>query len=140
MSNKVIRSAIESRLSAWAAAQSPALRVAWQKVPFTPVVGEKHLRGYLLPAETDDLTLGADVKTFSGIYQVSVCAPDGSGPAAAETLGEQIIALFPANLQLVKSGITTVIVRTPSMGPIQDEPGIIVIPISIRYRADKADQ
>lgn len=50
MSHKIIRSLLEARLKAWAAARTPALRIAYQNVAFTPSNNEIYLRAFLIPA------------------------------------------------------------------------------------------
>lgn len=50
MSNKLCRQAIETRLATWAAARVPALPIAFENAPFTPVTGATYLRAFLLPA------------------------------------------------------------------------------------------
>ena len=138
MSHKIIRSAIESKLSTWALAQSPPIPIAWQNATFTPPSQARYLRAFLLPAETQNPDLGGDIRTFIGIYQVSICVPDGTGAGAAETIAESLIAEFPYGARLVQSGIAVVINRTPSQSPAMQEPGLYVVPVSISYRASPA--
>ena len=81
---------------------------------------------------TDDLT--AEI----GLMQISVCVPDGSGSTEMETLVESIIGLFPMALLIPKSGMNVSITRTPYASPAQQEPGLYVVPVNIRYWATSA--
>ena len=136
MSQKIIRSAIESRLNAWALAHSPPIPIAWQNATFTPPTQARYLRAFLLPAETQNPDIGGDIRTFIGLYQVSICVPDGTGAGAAETIAESLIAEFPYGTLITQSGIKVLIRKTPSQSPAMQEPGLYVVPVSISYRAD----
>lgn len=137
MSNAIIRSALEGRLKTWADAQSPPIPIAFQNAPFTPPNQARYMRAFLLPAETDSNDLAGEHRAYMGLLQVSICVPDGTGSGAAETLSTAIEALFPVSLRLVKSGLTVMITKPASAGPALPEAGIYVVPMSIRYRADK---
>lgn len=136
MSQRIIRAALESRLSAWAAAQSPPIPISWQNIPFAPPNQARYLRAFLLPAETQDHAVTNDVTTYAGVFQVSVCVPDGSGAGAAELLVEALTVQFAAGTLIVRSGLSVLVSRTPSSAPAMQEPGLFVVPVSIRYRAD----
>ena len=136
MSQKIIRSAIESKLSTWALAQSPPIPTAWQTATFTPPNQARYLRAFLLPAETQNPDIGGEIRTFIGVYQVSICVPDGTGAGAAESIAESLIAEFQYGTRLVQSGLAIVINRTPYQSPAMQEPGLYVVPVSISYRAD----
>lgn len=135
MSQKLIRAALESRLATWAAAHSPVLQVAWQNAPFTPPTST-YLRAHLLPADTDSRDLKGDHRQYLGVFQVSICAPAGTGPAAVETIVAELETLFPVNLRLTSGAITVTTTSPVSAGPGMNEPGLYVVPTSFRYRSD----
>jgi len=137
MSQKTIRAALESRLKTWADAQAPAIPCAWENVPYVPTVGAKYLRAYILPAATYDAAITGDLTRYTGIFQVSIYVPEGTGAGAAETIAESLIALYPITLSIAKSGLSIVIERTPSIGTAMNDEGWRVLPVSIRYRVDK---
>lgn len=132
MSQKLIRSLYEQRLATWAATKS--LQVAWQNIKFTPPPGA-HLRAFLLPARTDSQDLAGTHRAYLGVFQVSIMAPHDLGPGAAETLADEIAALFPLNLRLTSS-LTVQIVTPCSQGPSIPGDTHYVVPMSFGYRAD----
>lgn len=135
MSQSIIRAAIEQRLKAWADAEAPVVTIAYQNAPFTPPSGP-HIRAFLLPGETGSPFLEGGARTYLGVYQFSICAPESTGPATAESMLAELEALFPANLRIVQSGVTVVVTSPVSAGPADPEPGLYVIPCRFRYRAD----
>lgn len=134
MSNKLCRQAIEARLSAWAAARSPALPVAWENVAFDPVA--IYLRGFLLPAQTASADLAGKHREFHGIYQVSVVCPINQGPGIAEGIAAEIAALFPLNLRLAVTGLTVQINAPASAAQGGTDGNYYIVPVSFGYRAD----
>jgi hypothetical protein len=134
MSHRLIRQIYESRLKAWADAQ--ALRIAYQGVAFAPNSDEIYLRAYTLPAGTDTDTLAGDHHAYTGVFQVSVVTPSGTGSGKAEALVDGLAELFPIYLRLQK-GDFEVIVLTP----VEPSPGIAegtnyTVAASFQYRAD----
>lgn len=135
MSTKLIRSLFESRLKAWADARSPALKIAFQNVPFTPPA-ETYLRAFVLPAKTGSEDLEGTHRLYRGLLQVSIVLPAGMGTGAAGGIVSEIDALFPLNLRLT-SGSFSVFIRSPmsDAAGIQ-EPDRWVVPVTAQYRAD----
>lgn len=136
MSHKTIRQIYEARLTAWAAARSPAPRIAYQGVAFTQATGETYLAAFTLPAGTDSDALGGDHKAFTGLFQVSVVTPVGSGTGKAEGIVDELAAIFPLFERYSKSGLTVV-----TMTPVEQGPGIPdgsnwTVSASFQYRAD----
>lgn len=136
MSQKAIRAAIESRLATWAAAQSPPIPIAYQNAPFSAPSTGPHLRAFLLPAESISPFLEGGATTYIGVYQITACTPESTGPAAAETIIAALELLFPANLRITHSAVTAVVTAPVSASPADTEPGLYVIPCRFRYRAD----
>lgn len=136
MSNKLIRQLYETRLNNWAKARTPALRVAFEDVAFTPNSGETYLSCFLLPATTDSEDLEGAHKVYRGTLQVSIVKPRGGGLATASGIEDELVALFPNNLKLT-SGAFSVFVRSPlsAAPPIIDTPNT-TLPLSCSYRAD----
>ena len=128
MSYLSIRSVLELRLNA----MTVILPTAWENVPFTQP-STAFQRVYLLPADTNNPTYGDSLAMESGIFQISVCYPEGNGPADALTRAEALRAWFPRGLSLTDGNVTVRISRKPSIAPAQREPGLYVIPVSISY-------
>ncbi|WP_214510559.1 DUF4128 domain-containing protein [Pseudomonas brassicacearum] len=136
MSHKIIRSLLESRLSAWASARMPALRIAFQNVAFTPNSGETYLRAFLLPAGTDSNDLAGAHRLYTGVFQITIVTPTGNGPSGAETIADELAALYPLNDRLIRNGLTVLIMTPVEPGPEQTEDTAFALPVSFQYRAD----
>lgn len=136
MSEGLIRQAFETVLSAWAASQSPAVPVAWQNVSLVPQPTGRYLRTFLLPANSFSEDIGRRHTGFSGIYQISVCAPTGTGNAEGEALAASLRALFPASVPLTAGGLTVNITDPLSVGPSTSNATHQVFACSLPYRAD----
>ncbi|WP_236175343.1 phage tail terminator-like protein [Pseudomonas pseudonitroreducens] len=136
MSEKIIRSIYEARLKAWAAARSPALRVAYENKKLSPNSGETYLECYLLPARTQSLDMEGIHKAFTGYFQINIVVPSDTSLVPAGGIAEELQALFPNNLGLTKSGLT-VYVRTPcAVANAQQDVATSTTPVSFYYRAD----
>lgn len=136
MSDKIIRQLLESRLATWAAARSPALRIAYQDVAFTPNSNETYLRCFVLPGDTGSEDLQGVHEEFVGIWQVTIVKPAGGGLGSALTIENELRALFPNNQQMT-SGTFKLFTRSPmSAGPALTEDTNTLVPVSCRYRAD----
>lgn len=136
MSQKIIRKLYETRLLTWAAARSPAIEVALQNRPFTPTTGTAYLKAYLLPADTDSDDLAGAHRHYGGVFQISVVAPINTGAGAAEGIGDELIALFPLNLQLTQSPVTVQVITPATQAPAIPGDNSYIVPVSFGYRAD----
>ena len=133
MSNKLIRSLLQGRMAAFAAARS--LPVAWENVALTPPAGQ-YLRFNLLKAPTDSADLAGTHREYSGVCQISVFVPKGKGPTDAETLAADIAELFPLNDRLTSGSFSVQVTSPCSEGlPINGDTHFMV-PVSFTYRAD----
>ena len=136
MSNKLIRNLLENRLKTWAAARTPAIRVAYQDAPFTPNPGETYLECFHLPATTDSQDLAGTHKLYQGIWQVTIVKPKGKGLPAALAIEDELAALYPNNLKLT-SGSFDLFIRSPmGSGPALTDELNARVPVSCQYRAD----
>lgn len=136
MSHKIVRSLLEGRLKTWAAARIPVLRIAYQNVSFTPAANETYLRAFTLPAGTDSNDLAGAHRLYTGVFQVTIVTSVGTGPGAAETLADELVALYPLNDRLTKAGFTAQVVTPVEPGPEQQEDTVFALPLSFQYRAD----
>lgn len=136
MSNKLVRSAIETRLNAWASARAPALRIAFEGVTFAPLNGETYLQVFLLPATTGSNDLAGAHRVYRGVYQVSVVTPSGIGPGAAEGIADELAALFPLNLRMTVPGLTVQVITPVTAAKGEPDPPTFTLPVSFQYRAD----
>lgn len=136
MSHRTIRQIFESRLAAWAKARSPALRVAYEGVTFTPTNNETYLRAYTLPAGTNTNTLAGDHHAYTGVFQVSIVTPSGSGSGAAEGIADEIADLFPVYLRLTKADFEVMVLTPVEPSPSITEDTNYTVAASFQYRAD----
>jgi hypothetical protein len=134
MSQQKIRAALETAFAAWATTNTVA--VAWQNKPYTPVTGTKYCRPYLLPATTQNPSLGDAHKRMIGIFQVSLYLKLGDGPGAAETLADSLCSTFARGNGFTASGVTVRILESPSIRPAFNDEGWYVVPVDIPYQAD----
>lgn len=136
MSQKLCRQAYEARLKTWADARSPALRVAFENAAFTPIADETYLKASLLPARTDSEDLAGEHRAYRGVFQVSVYAPINKGPGAAESVADELAALFVLNARLTAGAITVQQITPASVAPALQFDSNYVVPVSFEYRAD----
>ena len=137
MSNKIIRSLFEARLKTWAVTRVPALPVAFEDVPLTPPTdGSPYLQAFLLPANPTSEDLEGKHTAYRGVFQISVVTKAGIGRGAAESIADEIAALFPNNLGMTKTTFT-VYVRSPmATSAAQQGDTTTSLPLSLTYRAD----
>jgi hypothetical protein len=133
MGQETIRKGFETRLKAWADAQTPAIPVAWPNVPFTPPAG-RYLRAFVLPAQTQYLSLDGICRTWRGIFQVSFCMPLGTGAGTVEGLVASLDAYFAQTF--VQDAQRIYLLEPLSAAPAITEPDRYVVPVSASYRSD----
>lgn len=135
MSDAIIRAAFETRLAAWAAAQVPPIPVAYENAPFTPPAG-RYARCFLMPAPAASETLNGEHRRRMGVFQVSLCMPIGTGPAAGAALAASLDAVFPMTGPMTQGGLRIFILSPMAIAPAIQEPDRYVVPVSCTYRAD----
>jgi hypothetical protein len=137
MSNKIIRSALEGHLKAWASAQVPPLPVFLENRSKAPATGERHLRADLIPAGTLDPSQGAQHRRYQGMYQVGVFLPENEGTGDGDDLAKAIEVLFKCPTVITKQGLNVRIMQTPSIAASRpDGNGFWMTPVTIKYSAD----
>lgn len=136
MSHLTIRQIYEARLSAWAAARVPALRIEVQNAVFVPVDGEIYLKAYMMPTGPYTDAIGGDHKVYTGVFQVSIVTPAGKGPGKAESIVDELATLFPLFERYSKADITVVTITPVEQGPGITEGSTYTVAASFRYRAD----
>lgn len=136
MSDQHILAALRARLVSFA--QTKGLNLAAEGVAFTPDATKTHLADHLLPAETENPSMGRDHRRYVGIYQVDVDAPASSNVADLRKLANDLVAHFPRGVALThaSSGTKVLIIRTPSISPVLPDGGRMKRAVSIRYQAD----
>lgn len=133
MTQAIIRKGFESRLKAWADAQTPAIPVAWQNVAFTPPAG-RYARAFLLPNPTRSETLEKEHRRYEGVFQVSLCMTIGTGASVAEALTASLDAHFDA--YFMQDSLRIYLLTPMSAAPALQDGDRYVVPVSASYRAD----
>lgn len=131
MSQPLIRKALEKRL----AAMTPAVSTAYENATFTPVTGTPYQRANLLPNTPDNSTQGAGMYFERGLFQVTLCYPQGTGPAAAEARAQLVREWFKRGTSLSEGGITVHVTDTPRIAPALIDGDRYCIAVSIAYQA-----
>lgn len=133
---KAIRTALETALNTWAAAQSPVVPIAYQNVGYTPAIGTLYVRASMIPAETQNPSLGDAMKRYTGIMQLNIYGKDGNGSGANETVSDSLLSYFARGESFVSGGVTVRILQSPSINPPLNDAGWYITPVAIRYQAD----
>lgn len=134
--NADIREAFETRIAAFAAAQSPAIPIAWENTSYTPSPLVMYLRCAMLPAPTVNPALGTRFDRLVGFFACNVYGVQDEGPATAEAVADAIIALFPRG-GMTQNGTLINIDKTGSRAQgLNDINGFFFIPVRIQYRQD----
>lgn len=126
-----IRSALTARLQTLSGLPS----VAWENVPFTPTAGSMYLKPSFLPGEPVQAEIGTYGQNMhTGLYQISVFAPAGTGVASLNTLRDALCDHFKRGTELIYSGVTVRLIKAfPS--PMMQETDWVHIPITVMWRA-----
>ena len=97
-----------------------------------------YLEAFDLPATPQTLDMGLTCHVFTGIYQVNVVLPAGSGTSTGRALAREVAGQFPEGQSIEGDGFTCWIAALPAIRPgvLNPRKTHYSIPISIRYRAD----
>ena len=116
-----IRAALDTQLITATGFPAEAHR-AWENVRFEPTTGTTWVATILLPAESRPAIMGpAPQQLYTGLYQVDIFAPEGEGPAEAETLADNIRAVFTVD-DVLTSGSVNVRFRYSERIPAPPDP------------------
>ncbi|MEG5786821.1 DUF4128 domain-containing protein [Enterobacter bugandensis] len=129
-----IASALATRLGTWADAEG--ISVAWENVSFTPPANEMYLAVHDMPVTPRTIDLGLRCRTYSGVYQINVVAPAGSGRTSVVALADRVAELFPEGQEIEGRGFTCWIDQTPGVFRGITTSVSYTIPVSLNYRAD----
>lgn len=127
-----IRAALEVRLNSL----SPAISTAWENTKFEPVNGTPYQRVNLLYANPDNLVLGCDRRTETGIMQITLCYPLNLGATQIEDRANALISHFARGTVMTNSGQSVQVTRTPSKRVLGNDGAVFKMAVSIYYRAD----
>lgn len=131
-----VKTALEARLKA----MSPLLPTQWENSAFTPPSSDPYQTVHLLPAEPANPSIlgvaGSEMYRELGVMQVTLVYPAKGGAGSALSKAEAIRDWFPRGQSLSYGGLTTIISRTPRIGPAMVQNDRYILPISISYFAN----
>lgn len=126
-----IRAAFTTKLLTYPSVPS----IAWENVPFTPVIGTAYIKPVLLPGEPLQAEIGTNgINRHYGIFQISIFAPAGKGISTISSLRDGLIDHFKRGTVLTYDGIATRIIKAYP-GQMLQETDYIHQPISIQFMA-----
>lgn len=96
-----------------------------------------HIRSHTIPADTYSDTLGGDIITYVGMFQMSIHTKFGTGLLDQEAIITGLQEVFKLNRRFTDSGGFTVQVTSPLHTPEgKQNGGQWVVPTYFDYRAD----
>lgn len=136
MSYSQVRKLLETRLAAWAAAQSPQpLPVAYQNKSFTRPEGA-WIRCTIIHNPIQSLYLDRADRVYSGLMWINLFTTKGGGLGDTETIISSLQSQFPLNLKLADGSF---VLRTLSPLNLQSSSGEedrwVHSPLVLNYRA-----
>lgn len=120
---------VTSRLDQELASISGIPSIAWPNVDFTPDTTQPYVSVQNTPAEGTMYSMARGQNT-PGFYSLNIYAPQGKGPAQAESIADTIADHFAANRDL---GGNLYIEEINFRPGISDDP-FYVIPLDINWR------
>ncbi|MBF6029674.1 DUF4128 domain-containing protein [Pseudomonas sp. P115] len=136
MSHAIIAAIYETRLIAWNAARSEKLKIVFENTAYTPAADETYLRAFNLPGDTASNTLGGDHRLYTGVFQVSIIAPAGTGKAKTNPVVAELIELFPIYGRDTKGEVTVITMSPVDQGPGINSDSTYTAAVSFSYRCD----
>lgn len=126
-----IRSILETQL----AAVNDLPQIAYENVPYSPTTGTSYIEVNFVPTSRRPAVRGLNPQQrYEGIFIINCYAPEGKGPAAAETIAENVMTAFEATTSLTTNNITVSIDYSEVRQGYLDSPWFVV-PVSIGWYA-----
>jgi hypothetical protein len=109
---------------------------AFENVAYKPSTGTAFQAVTLLPARTQNPSMGDGFKREVGLLQVTVHCPVNPGAQVATARAELIRSYFPRGLTLVSGSVRLLIDESPFINPAMNDGVWYKLPVSIPYIAD----
>jgi hypothetical protein len=132
MSIVKIRSALEGHL----ATMSGALPISYENAQYVPTPGVAFQVVNMLPATTENPSIGAELHRDLGVFQVTLQYPVNKGSAECATMAENIRTRFKRGTTITKDSVTVMIDSTPSINRGRIDGDRWVVAVSIPYMAN----
>lgn len=112
--------------------------VAWENMPYSPVIGAAWYRATFMPGATTAAAMGTAAQNrYVGIWQIDCIYPRGAGESAAALEAERIAAAYARGTRLSHGGVTTTIEKAYRMaGFLDPEKPWFIVPVRAHWRAD----
>lgn len=128
---KNIRAVLETQLSA----MLDAPEIAYENVSYTPTTGVSYIEVNYLPTSRRPAVRGLNPQQrYEGVFAINCYAPEGKGPAEAETIAENVMNAFEATTKLTRNNITVSIDYAEVKQGFLDSPWFVV-PVNIGWYA-----
>jgi hypothetical protein len=101
-----IRAALENKLATTSNLPSG---IAYENIPFSPTTGTSYLQTFFIPTSRQPSVRGLDPQQrYQGIFSINAYAPEGNGPATADSLANTILEAFEATTHISYTGDETI--------------------------------
>ena len=126
-----IRSILETQLAN--VADTP--EIAYENVSYNPTTGTSYIEVTYLPTSRRPSVRGLNPQQrYEGVFAVNCYAPEGKGPAEAETIAENVMGAFEATTSLTLNNVTVSIDYAEVKQGFLDSPWFVV-PVNIGWYA-----
>lgn len=128
---KGIRAALESQLTNIASVPD----IAYENVAYDPKTGVSYIEVKFIPVNKRPAVRGLNPQQrYDGVFAINCYVPEGFGPAAADTLANNVMDAFEATTKLTHSDVTVSIDYAERQQGILDAPWYFV-PVNIGWYA-----
>lgn len=134
MSHETIRSIFDTVVNDWAKTNN--ILVSFQNINFKPSIDQLYLKLYTLPADTSSNDLEGKLRTYLGVYQISIICPSGIGTGDSSEVINNLIELFPMNQAFYKDSFKVQVITPVAEAKAIQSDTTYTIPLSFQYRAD----
>jgi len=101
--NKEIRAILEGHLST----VTDLPDVAYESVSYVPTTGTPYLQVMYMPVTRRPAVRGLNPQQrYDSLFAINCYAPEGSGPAGADTLAKNVLEAFEATTSITQNNIT----------------------------------
>lgn len=131
--DKDIRAALETQL----ANVTDAPSIAYENVQFSPTTGQSYLEVRYVPVTRKPSVRGLNPQQrYDGLFSIHCYAPEGSGPAVADTLANNVMDAFEAVTSLTNNSVSVSIDYVERQQGFTDSPWFMV-PVTVAWYAYK---
>lgn len=109
--------------------------IAYENVSYAPTTGVSYIEVTYLPTSRRPAVRGLNpTQRYEGVFALQCYAPEGKGPAEAETIAENVMDAFEATTSLTLNNVTVSIDYAEVKQGFLDSPWFMV-PVNIGWYA-----